>query len=138
MAQEVQGATSCNVVINKALLNNTFESYKLHFDYVIEPIADDKADEKDASSDPNSDCRSTSIRLPHAHLPVKLKQQIANEARLEHIMRRNYLVLVNGLLFYYDTTHIFIVDIAGNSTHRIHEFGAPKQNTAANTSFKVQ
>eukprot|EP01084_Bolivina_argentea_P173716 300914_1 len=122
MAQELDDqanqSNSHTVIIDKSLINNKFETYKLNFDYIISAVKND-TEQKESTNNPTT---SKKIQLSNDHQPIQLKNRISNISKLDNIIKRNYLFTINNTPVFYDITGIFIFNIANYSINQIYKF----------------
>ena len=98
MAEESKhNVNESNAEIDKSLINNKFESYKLNFDYVIQPIKPHN-NVQDESKGDNDNVTSKAIKLTNEHQHIQIKNRIPNLSKLNHIIKRNYLFMINHTL----------------------------------------
>lgn len=117
------------VNINKSLINNKFQSYKLNFDYIIKPVQPSIDNENEIKQNNNDNSSlSKKIRLNNQHQIIQIKHRITNLSKLNNIIKRNYLFMINNQPFYYDINGIFFIDIINQSIHSIYQFSKDDNN----------
>ena len=77
--------------LKRSLLNKTFDSYKLKFDHILNPI---KNNDKSING-------SFSINLPSKHKEIITSSIASNMIEIETVSKLDYSVLLNGMFFYF-------------------------------------